>query len=257
MEETSLRQTWADVEEAKVWRADLCADLAMPLPDIDVRRDLVSRGRLREQNDDIDLHRCPAKTKTYGAHLTGYVVGKDELMVRIYDKRREIAVSAKQWFEQLWERGGLAAGVPVTRVEFQMRRNALREIQTSSMWELRQQSADLWKRMVEWLTVRVPNGDSNRWRWPVAEWWQTVQMAGGVFGDICGVSRLSLGRPKFHRLMAQVRGLLISAVGLGMGAAENEGFATMQAREKVREIFEDEIFLEACRERGARMAMVE
>lgn len=134
-------------------------------------------------------------------------------MCRMYDKVAESYKSKKTWFEELWEKEGWQKGEPVTRVEFQLRRAFLRQMQTSTPDDLIVQAPDLWRYLTEdWFTLRVPGDDSHRNRWKLRELWQVVQGAGSKFGEVTGITRMRQMRPTFEGLRSQYRGLLVSIV---------------------------------------------
>lgn len=81
-----------------------------------------------------------ASTWRHGRTLTGFSFGKGRIAARLYDKRREIGVSAKHWMRSVWRRAGafdahsgeLAAyleDAEVWRLEFQLRREAVTSLE--------------------------------------------------------------------------------------------------------------------------------
>jgi hypothetical protein len=109
----------------------------------------------------------------------------------MYDKVAESYKSKKTWFEELWAKQGWQRGDAVTRVEFQLRRPFLRQMQTNSPGDLIAQAPDLWRYLTEeWLALRVPGSDSHRDRWELQELWQVVQGAERQFGELTGVTRM-------------------------------------------------------------------
>ncbi len=199
--------TWAVIIEDKVSRADICVDLGMSIPELNMAQ-IVSYARGRSKEGGIH----------YGEHyqgrvISGYSIGKGDMMCRIYDKTREILKSGKQWFQDIWRQNGWIAGMSVTRVECQYRRNVLRELQTNSLKDLELQLGDLWQYAVaKWLTIRDISSHKNNRRWKVSGWWQTVQKA--CIGAVTGIIRSKQIKPKYERLAAQVRGLLVSMASL-------------------------------------------
>lgn len=134
----------------KVSRADLCADLAMAAPKIDLGSELLCRARSRVDHGMIAV----AEHKS-GRKRTGYEIGRGNFHARFYDKREELKKSDKDWFEVLWRKGGWDRQSPITRFEFQFRRKVLREFQVETFADLIAQAPDLWKYATEdWCTVR-------------------------------------------------------------------------------------------------------
>jgi len=68
---------------------------------------------------------------TYGDKraFSGFALGRGPLSARIYDKTRELPKRRKWWFRDVWARhGSYVEGEPVWRVEFQIRREVLRDL---------------------------------------------------------------------------------------------------------------------------------
>jgi hypothetical protein len=203
----------ANIGMVKVSRADLTADIkaSMPVLSSDLR-EIVTRaknkGLLGRGQFDVG--------KFYtGLKLSGYRVGSSNLMCRMYDKIAESYKSRKTWFEELWAKEGWQIGDPVTRVEFQLRRPFLRQMQTDSPYDLIAQAPDLWRYLTRnWLTLRAPGDDSHRNRWPVSELWKVVQGAGNKFGEVTGIRRIHQMRPTIDGLIRMNRGTLVSIVTL-------------------------------------------
>ena len=174
-------ETWLEYDRIIVSRCDLTADFNLPLPILDTElRQVITRAVNKRdfQKGGLDISRF-----SQGKQLSGYVIGGKELHCRIYNKLLELSKNTKSWFYPLWEVNGWQQGEPVTRVEFQCRRNFLRSMQTYSVQDLIWQIADLWRVLVfEWLTIREIGTDSHRSRWPLIEFWLLVQGALDQFG---------------------------------------------------------------------------
>lgn len=202
-----------NIEMVKVTRADLTADVNVFLPDISADfREIVTRAKNKayfgKGQFEVERHYT-------GIRPSGYRFGSSNLMCRIYDKVAESYKSRKTWFEELWAREGWQRGDPVTRVEFQLRRHFLRQMQTDSPNDLIAQAPDLWRYLTEeWLTMRVPGEDSHRNRWALQGVWEVVQGAREKFGGVTGVIRMRQMRPTFNKLKNQYRGLAVSIVAL-------------------------------------------
>jgi hypothetical protein len=142
-----------EVHENRVRRIDPAKDLAgRALRDRD-RRLFVRRSRVRTRLDpprpigndirgparhvsDEDLAALATAHET--RKLTGITIGKGDVMCRLYDKREELATCSPdklQAEEARWTSGGWDGKAPVTRVEFQLRTVALRELGIISLDE--------------------------------------------------------------------------------------------------------------------------
>lgn len=211
----------ADIGMVKVSRADLTADIKAPMPVLSTDlKEIVTRAKNKAffGHGQFDVGRFYT-----GLQRSGYRFGSSNLMCRMYDKVAESYKSKKTWFEELWAKQGWQRGDAVTRVEFQLRRPFLRQMQTNSPGDLIAQAPDLWRYLTEeWLTLRVPGSDSHRDRWELLELWQVVQGAGRQFGELTGVTRMRQMRPTFESLRRQYRGLAVSIVAMSMASLGGE-----------------------------------
>jgi hypothetical protein len=92
--------------------------------------------------------------------------------MRVYDKVAEIRESSfKVWFYDIW-----GVQEDVWRVEWQARKEMLRRFGIRTLVDLRERQGDLLRYLAqEHDTLRVPNGDSNRSRWPLHPLWTELQ----------------------------------------------------------------------------------
>lgn len=98
--------------------------------------------------------------------------GKGNVVVRVYDKITEIAEqSLKDWFFEIWKQRE-----NVWRIEFQVRGSRLKQAGLKSTETIPLLQNDLLRELAErHTTYRVPNGDTNRSRWPLHPLWQSLQ----------------------------------------------------------------------------------
>jgi hypothetical protein len=156
-----------DHEFEKVSRVDLCLDL-----------DLV------EELPRIPLEHILCRSKHKTIHVSGtefsgisFGIGGD-IMCRVYNKSLEIREkSKKEFFYEVW--GACeATGMDVWRVEFQFKRNILRELGVNSYSDLVKKQNSLWDYATNWLRFEHPVGnDTNRSRWKTYPFWKIVQAA--------------------------------------------------------------------------------
>jgi hypothetical protein len=236
--------TWATVIDNKVSRCDLCMDVQMPFPNIDPKREILAKAKGKAQYIEVYAN---------GYRGTGYKVGKGALVARIYDKALEITASQKEWFKDIWLFNGWDGKSKVIRVEFQARRQFLKEMSVENFESLTDFLADIWRYCVsDWMTVRVPNGDSHRHRWPVAEWWKILQDEFILFGMPLGILRDKQPKVRYDHLMKQAIGVLLSAV-----AAASIPFGlehgVFRVTKDLGSWFEDPEFRKSASDRLARM----
>ncbi len=248
---TEFRQwleSWAVVKGDRVSRCDLCMDIQMEMPKIDLAREAVTRARGKVGYYPECEHYVA------GRRENGYRIGSGELIARIYDKSLEITLSQKQWFQTIWSTNGWNGESRVIRVEFQARRDFLKEMLVDSFQSLCERLADMWRYYTrKWLTIRVPSSDSHRDRWPLADWWQVVQGGLSLFGKAYGVLRNRQHEFKRGRMMKQVKGMLVSILAESSARNDVEHGSLWISRE-IREIREIQQWVGSL---GAWEAMVE
>ncbi len=113
--------------------------------------------------------------------FTGFQFGQEARVARVYDKTAEIEASGKRWAADAWSRSDrYRPGDPVWRIEFQLRREALRSRKRAGdrapldTWEqVRSGIGTLWRELTSrWLSVRLPRTRKIRRRY--ARKWQPI-----------------------------------------------------------------------------------
>jgi len=241
---------WAEVGGEKINRADLCTDLDISLPKLDLANEIVTRARKKVDYFQVEKY-------TNGRRDTGYRIGAKDLMARIYDKAYEIKGSEKYWFQDIWERGGWNGKSGITRIEFQTRRPYLKEFSVNSFEELIIVLPDMWRVITgEWMELKEPNKeDSNHRRWKTSEMWETVQAAGGRFGECLGIQRWKQKQPRIDPIMAQMKGLITSEIALD-STIRGQFHATSRLKSLLNEYLESSEFIfEVNKKRGKYASM--
>lgn len=139
-------------------RADFSFDYHLPVIDFD-ENSFVSRSTKDTQYRD-------------SGRVQTFAFGKGDVVLRVYDKVAEIREkSDKVWFYLLWERDS-----DVWRIEWQVRKPVLRRFGIRTVQDLAGQQGDVLRYLAsEHDTLRVPNGDKNRSRWPLHPLWADLQ----------------------------------------------------------------------------------
>ncbi|MES2191587.1 MAG: replication initiation factor [Pseudomonadota bacterium] len=159
-----------------VSRIDLAADFSSPcVMDSWHRSAWVTRA--------VEIHSY-AKDQQF----TGWTIGMGGVIAaRLYDKTKEIRHSGKSWAESLWIPAGWLPGQQVWRLEFECKRDYLKERGLSSLDSVLVNLNGLWSyATTEWLRLTEPNpNDSTRARWPTHPLWTALasvdwETSGGV-----------------------------------------------------------------------------
>lgn len=180
-------RTWAKafgmVHEERLRRVDLCADF---------------EGFEIHAEDGEAMVRPPRSTmtswvdgrkpgevwhKTYrmaGQRVTGHTVCPgNPLMLRVYDKSQELNVHRDPVKEQvervIWKENGWQGG-KVTRVEFQVRGEAAKELLGRSVDRLLRERDALWRYCCQkWVRLVIPDEATRLRRCPLDARWEAVQ----------------------------------------------------------------------------------
>lgn len=207
---------WALFTEDKVSRCDLCLDIEMTTPMIDLHKEIVTLAKHK------GYYLKDLSGYMRGLRTSGYEFGKNALVGRFYDKTLEITSSKKDWFRDIWASNGWDGVTPVTRVEFQMRRNFLKLFQVNGYDDLELTVASMWRYCTDkWLRVCKPSKrkkNNHQHLLPAQEWWTFVQQSKCLFGEDVGLTRFQLKKPRYDALMAQGKGVLSSALALRISA---------------------------------------
>ena len=172
-----ILETWidalgGDLIEFKVSRFDLCSDFLISggLKESTLKESRVSKS------STITIHEDNKKLETF------YVGSpKSSIRLRIYDKHAEMEHSGlKNWLLPIWQ---LESSESVWRVEYQVRRQAAKEMGINSPLDLFIKQDDVWAYLTEkWCSFRVPSEDSNISRREPLEFWKSVQASSTNIG---------------------------------------------------------------------------
>ncbi len=203
--------SWALIRDTKVSRCDLCIDIAMPFPVIDLKNEVVSRVRGKVEYSE------PLKTEHYvsGRRDTGYKLGSGSLSARIYDKTAEIKVSQKEWFRDYWLKEDWDGETTVIRCEFQARRDFLKDMEVNTFEDLIERLADIWRYCThDWLRICHVGSATNQARWKCKEFWQIIQNSFILFGQAHGVLRYKAKQVRRDHLICQGLGCIKTAISI-------------------------------------------
>ncbi|MDU7244571.1 MAG: hypothetical protein E6276_04170 [Clostridiales bacterium] len=153
------------VVDTKISRLDIATQVNKKIEiDIDIGAETVSRTKFRHQwfSDGV---------------CTGYQFGKGDVLLRIYDKVKEIEVSRKFWFADVWDAENFIIERGVWNVEFQLRRDFLREWDIDTVEEAFSELENLYSYLTrKWFrVVAKQEKDTNVTRRDTCDWWQVLQ----------------------------------------------------------------------------------
>jgi len=217
MEALLRHEIFASAYRLNVSRIDIYADFQGWEPQVADLDRFVSFSRHRrgfQDNQQIYMT---------GPRLTGFMFGKGDLAVRIYDKTIEIDRRGVSWLRDLWGTGD--SDRPVWRLESQYRRAVLAEFNLSGVDEILASVQDLWRYGTEeWMSLRVPTNHSIRRRWPMDPVWEEIRRI-RIAPTATGVVRRRLVQASELRLLQGFHGYATSLAALRHQPERHEALA--------------------------------
>lgn len=188
-----------EIKEKKIKRIDLCVDF----------QDWIPKER------DIDRFICKATyrpTDRDENSVTGFRLITKKMLVRIYDKTKEIIVSKKPWFYDVWQQNpDYQEGIPVWRVEIQLRREKLVEIGIDTVDDALESLRGIWEFGLEWAELKKPTRNKQRTRWPIDRRWKHLKDKANFKGKTCQKVRRAKRKADEYKL-AQMFGAYLTSI---------------------------------------------
>ena len=142
---------------------------------IDLYLDFATHQAMDEwSNNAWVTHAGAINTYSIDRHFTGWAVGLGSVIaMRLYDKVTEIIKSGKNYLIPLWQQAGHQISDPVWRLEFQFKRDFLKQKEIQQLDACLANLGGLWSyATTEWLKLTIPNeADQTRSRWPIHPLW--------------------------------------------------------------------------------------
>lgn len=199
--------TGSRVKDVKVSRVDLCVDVLTPEAfwTMEVMDYVVCRAK--------DFR--PYLKNGSLIFFTGIRIGSGVLFARLYDKPLEIKVkSDKLWMYDIWGIKEVPPGGKVVRVEFQLMRQAIKELGIDTPEDLFRLSPNLWAYCTQsWLKFQDRPGTHHTQR-TLLPWWEVVQNGYAGAQDAHPLIRFKAVQSKQKQLIQQAYGLLSSLTAL-------------------------------------------
>jgi len=197
------------INETKVSRLDLCLDLLIPARTW--RLKLFEHAVTFAQTRDFFV-RC--------GQFTGGSIGRGRFSARIYDKVYEIEKkSLKTWMYDIWNIQKVEGRHRAIRVEFQLRREGLRELAFNTVWQVLNNPRAIWAYCTrEWLTF-VNDRELHKRDQVLLSFWKTIQdqFLGGQAGH--PAIRAKIVNIKKRQLAQQMLGQLTSIIAIDSDSA--------------------------------------
>ena len=186
--------------ETKLSRVDLCVDFLMP-------EKLWSQSLMF-----YAVTRAISFVPYYSnMKLTGIEIGRGIISARLYDKPLEIRQKSKKyWMYDIWGSNEVPKGKKLIRIEFQMRREALKQLGIRNVGDLFQKIDGAWSYCTrKWLKFQ-DQPELHHTQQSTLKWYSEIQDGfKGVQGATPLVRKKAVSMDK-KRLMQQANGLIIA-----------------------------------------------
>lgn len=226
-----FRGMGAQVIEMKVSRIDLCADIL--IPECAWHKDLDEHFVTRAKKDaSYRSSRC----------LSGFTIGSGDVMARIYDKPREIREkSGKHWMFDIWGLPEVPEWHMIVRVEYQLRRTALKQLGIDSWDDVISKLGQLWAYCTDkWLRL-VEDPELHHTQQHTLPWWLCVQNGLTDVQPGSPLVRTPAMKADAKQLGAQSIGTLASIIALRMSDEKWAAGSTLDRRSFLRNALDEAV----------------
>lgn len=220
----------AKVDSETISRADIFADF---VTDINI-----------ENIKKISWIRRAKKYKKHwtGDIFTGWSIGFGGVISgRLYDKTEEIKESNKYYLKPIWQTKGWSEGQRIWRLEFELKRDFLKQMSVNSLPDLINTSNDIWRYCTnEWLRLVIEGDTENRNRWETHPLWLEIQQIKFQSDDYTGVTR-SISKSR----MPDEKKLFLNGLGYITAYAAIKGFDDIDELTMIGFLLDMRIFLKS------------
>jgi len=191
-----------EIETVKPSRVDLCLDMLVPKSMWN--KNLIDYAVTKAFDRTIHMRQ--------GESIKGISIGSGKLVARIYDKPLEIRQkSGKIWMFDIWGLDEIPKEKIMARVEFQIRREAIKEMKIDVIGDFFEQEKGVWLYCSEkWLKFQDNIEAKNRRSRRTLEWWIEVQDGYNKSQEANPIVRKRILEWSQKQLALQAYGVLIS-----------------------------------------------
>lgn len=196
-----------EIEIVKPSRVDLCLDILFPKAAWD--KELIEYAVSKASEKSLYMKRA--------GKLKGMSIGKGEIIARLYDKELEIREQSKKfWMFEIWGLAEVPKNKVMMRIEFQIRREPLKELKINTLVDLFEKQQRLWAYCTKkWL--KFQSDTEAYWeKRKTLPWWLVVQDG---YKDAQGASpaiREKIIQIDMEQLTRQAYGVLISIMACSL-----------------------------------------
>jgi hypothetical protein len=208
-----LSEMGLEISVIKPSRADLCMDVLFPKSAWN--KDLIDYAVSKGFDRAIYIPK-PDQMK-------GITIGQGNMMVRMYDKGLEIKQKSKKfWMFDIWGIAEIPEDRVMLRIEFQMRREMLKDIKANTLTDFFETLPNIWAYCTKkWLKFEDNIGAHRDYR-ETMPWWVVVQDGYEKAQGASPAIRKHIMKPDMERLASQTYGFLISFMACNLELTNDE-----------------------------------
>jgi hypothetical protein len=219
-----LHQAGGKIIFVKPSRVDLCVDFLFPKEKwiMDLIKYRVTRSNY-------------AAPHLFNDKLTGISIGKGDISARLYDKELEIKQKSKKfWMFDVWGIQTIPENKIAIRVEFQIRREVIKETGIDTITQLFVYIKNLWAYCTkEWLKFQDNPGKHHTQR-KTFDWWKVIQNSFSKEQEALPLIRRKAINIDRRQLFNQAYGLISSLTAAEMEAIDPDGFLTPELNKSLK-----------------------
>jgi len=208
-----LSEMGFEIAVIKPSRVDLCVDVLFPKSAWN--RELIDYAVTKAFERACYMQKAD--------QLKGLAIGKGDIMARLYDKVLEIRQqSNKVWMFDIWGISEIPKNKVMVRIEFQIRREILKEVGANTLSELFEKQQNIWAYCTKkWLKFE-DNVGAHRESRNTLPWWTVVQDGYEKAQGAHPAIREHIMKADMERLTCQAYGILISIMACNLELTDDQ-----------------------------------
>lgn len=213
----------------RISRLDYCLDFLFPDTFNPDPTHFIAHQKCKKTSH-LEKPTISAFTNTQGDEYQTITIGKmPGRQASLYNKSNEIKASNKAYWRDIWQLDQKPAGT-VWRVEVRAGKDELDKWNVKRFSEFEEKVGDVIISILKAMRYTVPTSDSNRWRWPMAPFWQSAIEAStqALEPYICQASREKILRDYRLNVVNRYKTHILGSV-IGYAAASERDPAEIGA----------------------------
>lgn len=195
-----INKSFGEVIDVKIGRVDMACHT--DLINLDIKDLERFKGKYRKQSIFLDDRKL--NTINFGSRESG-------IYLRIYNKSLEIKTDKKkEWFKELWEVYNADKNKDIWNVEFELKREYLRDIGINNFSDLYERINSVWRYLTEKWIVYVKKDNKRIERCSIRNEWLEIQKAFDNYEDKPIIKREKQLNYEASAMIPQIIGCVVS-----------------------------------------------